>query len=158
MSVVSGPDLTKRPVRSALKTSNQQNYRSQFLVRNVDYTDTDSSDYESDSESTCGCGNEEGGDEGGMGGGLAARVQRIDSLSRFLNNRPKMNELIEKNIMPTKPESERRVDRSEIEIKLERKLSLRPTPRELEQRNILHTLTQDELKKQVSFDLIVQQK
>jgi len=97
-------------------------------------------------------------DESGMGGGLAARVQRIDSLSRFLNNRPKMNELIEKNIMPTKPESERRVDRSEIEIKLERKLSLRPTPRELEQRNILHTLTQDELKKQVSFDLIVQQK
>jgi len=85
----------------------------------------------------------------GVTSSLAAKVQRIDSLSRFLNNRPKINELIDKNIL-LKPESERRVDRSEIEIKLDRKLSLRPTPKELEQRNILHTLSQDELKKQVS--------
>lgn len=83
-----------------------------------------------------------------MTNSLAAKVQRIDSLSRFLRDRPKMNELLDKNIIPV-PEGERKVNRSAIEIKLDRKLSLRPTPKELEQRNILHTLSQDELKKQV---------
>lgn len=65
-----------------------------------------------------------------------------------MRERPKMNELMEKNIIPV-PENQRKNDRSEIQIKLDRKLSLRPTPAELEQRNILHTLSQDELRKQV---------
>lgn len=123
-----------------------------FQVRNIDYQDSDSSDYDTNSD----CSNEQRDNEDEeetdnrqlVTSSLAAKVQRIDSLSRFLRDRPKMNDLIDKNILPA-PESERKVNRSAIEIKLDRKLSLRPTPKELEQRNILHTLSQDELKKQI---------
>jgi hypothetical protein len=112
-------------------------------VRNIDYQDSDSSDYDTNSE----CSNEE---EEAVTCGLAAKVQRIDSLSRFLRERPDVSELVDRNILRPADETERKVNRSEIEIKLDRKLSLRPTPRELEQRNILHILSQDELKKQVT--------
>ena len=56
---------------------------------------------------------------------------------------------MEKNIIPV-PYNQRQTDRSNIEIKLDRKLSLRPTPKELEQRNIIPTLSHDQLKQQVT--------
>jgi hypothetical protein len=71
-------------------------------------------------------------------------VKRNDSLARFLKDRPLPNELYEKHIL-VKPVDERRNERETIETKLERKLSLRPTPEELEARNILRAKTQAEL-------------
>jgi len=70
--------------------------------------------------------------------GLASKVERKDSLARFLNNRPQRKELVEKNILPTKSEEEKAEDRREIGSKLFRRLSMRPTVEELEQKNILH--------------------
>lgn len=138
-------DPVRRPVRSALKPNTHPTTDLRFHVRNIDYQDTDSSDYDTDSES---CSEHPNSNENNTSSSLANRVQRIDSLSRFLKDRPKMNELVAKNIIK-EPESLRRVNRSEIENKLDRKLSLRPTPKELEQRNILHTMSQDELRKQI---------
>jgi phosphatase and actin regulator len=80
--------------------------------------------------------------------GLIAKVHRNDSLARFLRERPQMQELVEKNIIPVNNDQQRKFEREEIEIKLDRKLSLRPTPFELEQRNILHTKSQEELNKE----------
>lgn len=77
-----------------------------------------------------------------------ARVQRNDSLARFLRERPQLAELQAKNIVPTSTDEQRKCEREEIEIKLDRKLSLRPTPWELEQRNILHTRSQEEINKE----------
>ncbi len=58
-----------------------------------------------------------------------------------------MHELLDKNII--RPvEHQRKIEREEIEIKLDRKLSLRPSARELEQRNILHSKTQEEINKE----------
>ena len=79
---------------------------------------------------------------------LVAKVQRNDSLARFLKERPVLHELTEKNIIPTKTEDQRRVFREEIETKLDRKLSLRPTPEDLKQRNILHVKTLEEINKE----------
>ena len=78
--------------------------------------------------------------------GVGPRVQRNDSLARFLRDRPHLQELQDKNIYPNE---QRKVEREEIEIKLDRKLSLRPTPKELEERNILHTKSQEEWKKEI---------
>lgn len=79
---------------------------------------------------------------------LAAKVHRNDSLARFLRERPQLHELQDRNILPVNTNEQRKVEREEIEIKLDRKLSLRPTPRELEQRNILHTKSQEEINKE----------
>ena len=73
-----------------------------------------------------------------------ANVKRNDSLARFLKDRPLPNELFDKHIL-VKPVDERKNEREHIETKLERKLSLRPTPEELEARNILRAKTQAEL-------------
>lgn len=73
-----------------------------------------------------------------------ANVKRNDSLARFLKDRPAPNELFDKHIL-VKPVDERKNEREHIETKLERKLSLRPTPEELEARNILRAKTQAEL-------------
>jgi hypothetical protein len=73
-----------------------------------------------------------------------AKVQRNDSLARFLKDRPLPNELFDKHIL-VKPLDERKNERETIETKLERKLSLRPRPEELEARNILRPKTQAEL-------------
>ncbi|KAL5016476.1 hypothetical protein ScPMuIL_006065 [Solemya velum] len=79
---------------------------------------------------------------------LAAKVARQDSLARFLSNRPTRTELVEKNIIPSKSEEEKQVDKHQIGSKLIRRLSLRPTQDELEQRNILHVQsTEDAVKK-----------
>lgn len=79
---------------------------------------------------------------------LAIKVQRNNSLARFLKERPQLRELQEKNILHKNTDEQRKVEREEIEIKLDRKLSLRPTPKELEERNILHCKTQEELNKE----------
>ncbi|CAF1063154.1 unnamed protein product [Adineta ricciae] len=73
-----------------------------------------------------------------------ANVKRNDSLARFLKDRPLPNELFDKHIL-VKPVDERKNERDNIETKLERKLSLRPTSEELEARNILRAKTQAEL-------------
>jgi len=69
---------------------------------------------------------------------LAARLARKDSLSRFLENRPQEQDLVEKNILHNYDESSKQEDRKDTAVKLGRKLSMRPTQEELEQRNILH--------------------
>ena len=73
-----------------------------------------------------------------------ASVKRNDSLARFLKDRPLPTELFDKHIL-VKPIDERKNERETIETKLERKLSLRPSPEELEARNILRAKTQAEL-------------
>ena len=73
-----------------------------------------------------------------------ANVKRNDSLARFLKDRPLPNELFDKHILVKSPD-ERKNEREHIETKLERKLSLRPSPEELEARNILRAKTQAEL-------------
>jgi hypothetical protein len=70
-----------------------------------------------------------------------ASVKRNDSLARFLKDRPLPDD---KHIL-VKPVDERKNERENIETKLERKLSLRPSPEELEARNILRAKTQAEL-------------
>ena len=73
-----------------------------------------------------------------------ANVKRNNSLARFLKDRPLPGELFDKHIL-VKSLEERKYERENIEIKLERKLSLRPRPEELEARNILRGKTQAEL-------------
>ena len=68
---------------------------------------------------------------------LAAKLARKDSLALKLSQRPGRQELIDRNILPSSTEEERRIDRTAIGAKLIRRLSLRPTPEELEDRNIL---------------------
>jgi len=68
----------------------------------------------------------------------AARQRHRDQLARLLRQRPAQRELVERNIIFLKSEQERREDRERIGIKLNRRLSLRPTADELEQKNILH--------------------
>lgn len=80
---------------------------------------------------------------------LMIKVQRADSLARFLKDRPTIKDLNAKNIIPTQTDGERKNEREEIEIKLERKLSLRPTPDDLKQRNILHDKSNEEITKQM---------
>merc|ERR1712209_77567 len=67
---------------------------------------------------------------------LAAKLARKDSLTLKLSQRPGRQELIDRNILPSSTEEERRIDRTAIGAKLIRRLSLRPTPEELEDRNI----------------------
>ncbi|CAF3919042.1 unnamed protein product, partial [Rotaria magnacalcarata] len=107
--------------------------------------DEHNSDYEHDDD-----GDSSSDDDGSGGGNDDGRkkrfvnVKRNDSLARFLKDRPMPNELYEKHIL-VKPLDERKNERETIETKLERKLSLRPTPEELEARNILRAKTQAEL-------------
>ncbi|XP_070196011.1 phosphatase and actin regulator 1-like isoform X2 [Littorina saxatilis] len=70
---------------------------------------------------------------------LASKVARQDSLARFLSNRPTMQDLEEKNIIPVQSEQEKADIREKIGSKLTRRLSLRPTLEELENRNIIHS-------------------
>jgi len=68
---------------------------------------------------------------------LAAKVVRKESLARLLRERPREKELLERNILISISEEMRRNDRSIVSVRLNRRLSLRPTAEELEQRNIL---------------------
>ena len=80
---------------------------------------------------------------------LAAKLARKDSLALKLSQRPGRQELIDRNILPSSTEEERRIDRTAIGAKLIRRLSLRPTPEELEDRNILKS-------KPIIFGLLLQ--
>ena len=51
---------------------------------------------------------------------LAAKVQRQDSLARFLSQRPQRKELVERNILPNESERERIEQRQHIGSKLNR--------------------------------------
>ena len=73
----------------------------------------------------------------------AARQRHCDQLARLLRQRPAQRELVERNIICLKTEQERREDRERIGVKLNRRLSLRPTADELEQKNILHRMSLD---------------
>ncbi len=68
---------------------------------------------------------------------LAAKLAKKDSLSVKISQRPPRQELIERNILQTMSEEDKRMDRSIIGAKLIRRLSLRPSIEELEERNIL---------------------
>ena len=70
---------------------------------------------------------------------LADKLARKDSLAIKLSQRPERQELIDRNILQTVSEDDRRVDRSMIGAKLIRRLSLRPSLEELEERNILRS-------------------
>lgn len=76
---------------------------------------------------------------------LATKLAQKDSLAIKLSQRPDRQELIERNILRTGTEEERRMDRSIIGAKLIRRLSLRPTLEELEERNIMRKNTTEEL-------------
>ncbi|XP_070555448.1 phosphatase and actin regulator 1-like isoform X2 [Ptychodera flava] len=76
--------------------------------------------------------------------GLAAKVKRKDSLAIKLQNRPSMKELVNRNILPDRSESEKQENKKALGVKLERRLSLRPTQEELEQRNIMRKMSQKE--------------
>ena len=54
-----------------------------------------------------------------------------------ISQRPPKHELIERNILQTMTDDDRRIDRSVIGAKLIRRLSLRPSMEELEERNIM---------------------
>jgi len=59
-----------------------------------------------------------------LSGILASKVERRDSLARFLRNRPSRRELIERNIIPSKTDAERQRDRHLIGYRLNRFVSL----------------------------------
>jgi len=56
----------------------------------------------------------------GYVGILASKVERRDSLARFLRNRPTRRELIERNIIPSQTDAERKRDRHLIGYRLNR--------------------------------------
>ncbi len=129
------PDLNKKPIKSALKKEQLKVSLENDSVYSSDESNSDDSDRESSPTPNSHLS-------------LSAKVQRNDSLARFLRERPQLKELFDKNIMPSNTNEQRKVEREEIESKLDRKLSLRPTPFELEQRNILHTKSQEEINKE----------
>ncbi len=68
---------------------------------------------------------------------LAAKLAKKDSLAVKISQRPPRQELIERNILHSMSEEDKRVDRSIIGARLIRRLSLRPSIEELEERNII---------------------
>ncbi|CAF0901030.1 unnamed protein product, partial [Brachionus calyciflorus] len=121
------PDLNKQPKKSALKNKEPDN---------IQYNNSQDSEDDSSNEHDTRLNP------------LAIKVQRNNSLARFLKDRPQLQELHDKNILHKSTDEQRKVEREEIEIKLDRKLSLRPTPKELEERNILHLKTQEEINRE----------
>uniref|UniRef100_A0A0K2VGM5 Putative LOC100871677 [Apis florea] n=1 Tax=Lepeophtheirus salmonis TaxID=72036 RepID=A0A0K2VGM5_LEPSM len=79
---------------------------------------------------------------------LAAKLARKDSLAIKLSQRPERQELIDRNILQSISDEERKIDRSAIGAKLIRRLSLRPTAEELEERNILRKNSSEELRRE----------
>ncbi len=163
------PDLTRQPEKSALKKARGVKRRvipvlrehqrpsprpspkiqpvvlltsSPVTTTHHDAHNSDSELHENDHPSS-----EDDEDEPNNGNETTKRfanVKRNDSLARFLKDRPQPNELFDKHIL-VQPPDERKNERENIEHKLERKLSLRPSPEELEARNILRGKTQAEL-------------
>jgi phosphatase and actin regulator 4 len=166
------PDLTRQPEKSALKKANAVKRRVIPVLRenqrpsprpspkinpvvilssppiSTINNDEHNSDYEHN-ENDHPSSNDDDDDDDDDGNNNEpkkrfANVKRNDSLARFLKDRPLPTELFDKHIL-VKPVDERKNEREVIETKLERKLSLRPSPEELEQRNILRAKTQAEL-------------
>jgi len=54
------------------------------------------------------------------GSALAAKVQRNNSLARFLNQRPRQDELVQRHIIPVESEEERLEHRQQIGATLNR--------------------------------------
>jgi len=54
------------------------------------------------------------------GSALVAKVQRRDSLARFLNQRPQQAELVQRHIIPEETEEERQQHRQQIGATLNR--------------------------------------
>jgi phosphatase and actin regulator 3 len=79
---------------------------------------------------------------------LAAKVQRSDSLEKFLSRRPEKRLLIDLNILPSRSEYEIQQDKTIIGNRLTRRLSLRPSHDELVEKNILHRQSQEEMRKE----------
>ena len=137
---VKEPDLSKKPKKSALKKEMNKDRRVVVMKKdNNESLSNGAVDINIDND------NNESEQKESV---LAVRLQRSDSLARFLKQRPVIKELVEKNILPVQTDDQRKVEREEIEIKLDRKLSLRPTAEELKQRNILHTKTIEEINKE----------
>lgn len=55
-----------------------------------------------------------------LAGILAAKVERCDSLARFLSTRPDRRVLMERNILPSHSEKEREQEKQYINSKLNR--------------------------------------
>ena len=133
------PDLSKRPKKSALKKEQTASKGVTLHFEDINSNESNAIKFSSVASEL---------NSNFKTSSLASRVQRNDSLARFLKERPQIQELVDKNILPVNNDQQRKVEREEIEIKLDRKLSLRPTARELEQRNILHIKTQEEINKE----------
>jgi phosphatase and actin regulator 3 len=166
------PDLTRQPEKSALKKANavkrrvipvfRENQRPSprpspkinpvVFVSSPPITNTNNGEYNSEDEhyvNANSASDDDDDDDDDQNNPHEtkkrfANVQRNDSLARFLKDRPLPTELFDKHIL-VKPPDERKNERETIETKLERKLSLRPSPEELEARNILRAKTQAEL-------------
>jgi hypothetical protein len=163
------PDLTRQPEKSALKKSNGVKRRVIPVLREnqrpsprpspkikpvvllspppPQATTTNNGEHHSDNENehfSSDDDDDDDQDDNNEPRKRFANVKRNDSLARFLKDRPLPNELFDKHIL-VKPVDERKNEREHIETKLERKLSLRPSPEELEARNILRAKTQAEL-------------
>ncbi|CAF0802690.1 unnamed protein product [Rotaria sordida] len=162
------PDLTRQPEKSALKKPNgvkrrvipvfRENQRPSprpspktkptvvitALPSTTPVNDEHNSDYEQNENYSSDDDDDNNNNNNNGTRRPFANVKRNDSLARFLKDRPLPNELFDKNIL-VKSMDERKNERETIETKLERKLSLRPSPEELEARNILRAKTQAEL-------------
>jgi phosphatase and actin regulator 3 len=140
------PDLSKMPTKSAMKKEMTKSRllangsRRAIAVNTYNNEDSDNDDNDDDDSMDTGTYEQDQS--------LVAKVQRNDSLARFLKERPKINELVDKNIIQAQSDCERKVERVEIEVKLDRKLSLRPTADDLKQRNILHIHSVEEINKE----------
>jgi phosphatase and actin regulator 4 len=110
---------------------------------------SDSGDYAVSSQQLSRNEEESDEDEGSQSSSLSSRVQRQDSLARFLSRRPQQQELVQRNIIPVNSEEDRLEARQQIGAKLNRRLSLRPSPVELEERHILLKLTPEQLQQEM---------
>ncbi|CAL4077363.1 unnamed protein product, partial [Meganyctiphanes norvegica] len=80
-------------------------------------------------------------------GDNANKVARKDSLAQKLAMRPNRQDLIDRNIIPTQTDADRKEFREAIGQKLTRRLSLRPSAEELEEKNILRRQSTEESRK-----------
>ncbi|KAL5248151.1 hypothetical protein ACHWQZ_G017354 [Mnemiopsis leidyi] len=81
------------------------------------------------------------------------KLLRRDTLNRMLKNRPRVDELVQRNIIFNQSEEERHTAQQKIEINLQRRLSCRPTVDELRQKNILRDSDTDRKTEKLKSDL-----
>lgn len=83
---------------------------------------------------------------------LARKVNRNASLARFLERRPLVNELEQRNILPAQSVSERDAVRDQLAATLVRRLSARPSVNELADRNILRPEGESDAERRLRFE------